>query len=133
MKPRFLLDTHCWLWWNAEPARFTAKARRVIEDAQNEVLFSVVSAWEISIKFALGRLQLPREPVRYIPERLESNQMAVLPIHLPHALEISRLPKHHADPFDRLLVAQARAENLVLVTADRTLAKYDVTLLPAGN
>jgi PIN domain nuclease of toxin-antitoxin system len=133
MKQRFLLDTHCWLWWNGEPARLSLKARQVIEDAGNEVLFSVVSAWEISIKFALGRLRLPGEPVRYIPERLESNRMTVLPVHLPHALEISRLPKYHADPFDRLLIAQTRAENLVLITADRKLGRYDVSLLPAGD
>ncbi len=90
------------------------------------MLFSVVSAWEISIKFALNKLELPQPPSKYIPSRLEQSYMEVLPIHLEHSLIVSTLEHLHKDPFDRLIVAQAQAEKLCVITHDPMIGKYGV-------
>ncbi len=129
MTCRFLLDTHCWLWWNSDPDRLPPHALEVIANGENEILLSVVSAWEIAIKYTLGKLQLPLEPAEYIPSRLKANKITALPIHLTHTLEVSALPLHHRDPFDRLIISQARCEALTIITADRQFATYDVTMM----
>ncbi len=124
----FLIDSHTWLWWNGEPERLTPKAYDVIANS-DQVVFSVVSAWEISIKYALGKLKLPLEPTQYIPDRLQINQMSVLPVKLEHALRVAQLPHHHRDPFDRLLVAISQIEGLTLITAYKQLEAYDIEIL----
>ena len=129
MSTRYLIDTHCWLWWNSDPDRLHAAAHRVIADGSSDILFSAVSAWEISIKHGLGKLKLPNVPERYLPMRLASNRMQVLPVFLHHALAVGGLPQHHRDPFDRLLIAQAREEDLIVITADGIFQRYDVRLL----
>ncbi len=128
-KPRFLIDTHCWLWLNLQPQLLTPLVADVLRNGENEIVFSVVSAWEISIKYALGKLQLPLEPEEYVPSRLAENQMTVLPVHLSHTLRVATLPHHHGDPFDRLLVAISQVEKLTLITADPKLAAYDIERL----
>ena len=120
------IDTHCWLWWHIEPTRLGKKAFRTIADGSNEIRFSVVSAWEITIKYQLNKLGLPMPPGRYIPRRLEDSYMDVLPIHLEHVIQLENLPPHHKDPFDRLLIAQARSEGLTVITADPQFEGYDV-------
>ncbi|MCP4040601.1 MAG: type II toxin-antitoxin system VapC family toxin [Gammaproteobacteria bacterium] len=129
MSTRYLIDTHYWLWWNAAPERLSETAREVIGNGDNEILFSVVSAWEVTIKHALGKLRLPLEPLKYIPSRLQSNRMGTLPIHLEHTLRVGLLPPHHRDPFDRMLIAQARAEQLTMITADEQIRQYEVPVL----
>ena len=131
MADRYLIDTHCWLWWNAEPERLQHAAHDVIADGKNTILLSSASAWEISIKHALGKLRLPGPPESYVPKRLESNCMTVLPITLHHALSVSSLPPLHRDPFDRLLIAQARIEDLTIITADKAIEQYEVPVLSA--
>jgi PIN domain nuclease of toxin-antitoxin system len=126
--PRFLIDTHCWIWWNAQQDRLPPKVIEVITDKHNEIVFSVVSAWEISIKYALGKLQLPFEPSEYVPSRLAVNQMTVLPVQLSHTLRVATLPHHHGDPFDRLLVATGQVEGLTLITADTKFEAYDIEI-----
>jgi PIN domain nuclease of toxin-antitoxin system len=120
----YLLDTHAFLWWRSDPSRIPAPAQEVIGRA-DLVVVSAASAWEAAIKTALGRLGLP--------EPLEAGVVASgferLPITFAHAEEAAALPPHHKDPFDRMLVAQARVENLVLVTHDRQLASYEVEIL----
>ncbi|MCP4408977.1 MAG: type II toxin-antitoxin system VapC family toxin [Gammaproteobacteria bacterium] len=131
MVDRYLIDTHCWLWWNAEPDRLHPKAYDAIADGNNTILLSVASAWEISIKYALGKLKLPDAPESYVPKRLESNSITALPIALHHALAVSSLPILHRDPFDRLLVAQAQIEDLILITADAKIKQYEISVLSA--
>ena len=129
MSPRYLIDTRCWLWCNGDDARLGDPAREIIADGRSEILFSVASGWEISIKYALGKLELPDDPVKYLPMRLSSNRMQLLPIMLHHALVAGALPQHHRDPFDRMLIAQAQQEGLTIITADEVFQRYDVRLL----
>jgi len=127
-QPRFLIDTHCWLWLNLQPQRLTPPVIEVLMNSDNKIVFSVVSAWEISIKYALGKLQLPCEPSEYVPSRLTVNQMMVLPVQLSHTLRVATLPHHHGDPFDRLLVAIGQVEGLTLITADTKFEAYDIEI-----
>lgn len=109
-----------------EPERFARESRALIEDLKTELFFSAASSWEIAIKYALGRLALPLPPHEYVPSRLESSGMTPLPVQHSHALRVAALPAHHRDPFDRLLIAQAQVERLVILTADRQFMPYDV-------
>jgi PIN domain nuclease of toxin-antitoxin system len=125
---RVLLDTHSWLWMRGEPDRLSDSSRQLLRDSKSELFFSAVSAWEIAIKFATGKLRLPQPPVVFVAQRLAEDRLSALPILIAHALHAGELPPHHRDPFDRLLIAQARIEGLTLLTADRGLAKYDVPI-----
>lgn len=129
MAERYLIDTHCWLWWNADPQRLHPDAYEVIADGRNTILLSVASAWEIAIKSALGKITLPGPIESYVPKRLESNGISALPVALYHALAVSSLPRLHRDPFDRLLIVQARLEDLTLITADEAIKQYEVMVL----
>jgi PIN domain nuclease of toxin-antitoxin system len=123
---RILLDTHCWLWMQAQPDQFSVGARALIEDPVTDLLLSSASSWEIAIKYELGRLPLPLPPAEYVPDRMATSGVTPLPVHHAHALEVAELPPHHRDPFDRLLIAQARIEGVPLLTADSQLDAYDV-------
>lgn len=125
---RFLIDTHCWLWWHINPEKLSARASRLIEDGSTDISFSVVSAWEIVIKHNLQKLELPLPPFEYIPRKLEISYMAVMPVHLSHALQVQNLPDYHKDPFDRLLIAQAISEKCLLITDDSQIGRYEVDL-----
>src|SRR5688572_11728170 len=114
---KILLDTQCWLWMAASPDRFSASARSLIETTENELYLSAASAWEIAIKYSLGKLRLPEPPARYVPSRLELLRTSALPVEHSHALHVAALPPHHRDPFDRLLIAQAQVEDLPILTA----------------
>ena len=109
-----------------EPHRLSEKAAALITDTHNTIMLSAASAWEISIKYALGRLPLPIAPDQYVPTRMARCGTTGLPVHHNHALHVATLPPHHRDPFDRLLIAQAQLEDALFVTADRQLAPYDV-------
>ena len=124
---RLLLDTHVVLWALAEPEKLTRPARTALEDAQNEVLVSVVSAWEIAIKRTLGKLEAPDDLEAAI--RMQGFEPLLMTFH--HAAQAGSLPPHHRDPFDRMLVAQAQAEGLVLVTRDPDIPRYGVHTLAA--
>lgn len=126
---RLLLDTQVFLWSIAATERLSRRARRVIEDGANDVFLSAASAWEIAIKAGLGRLSLPSDPERFVPEQMSANAFQPLPVELRHALAVYGLPKVHSDPFDRLLVAQAIAEGLTIVTSDERLGDYPVKML----
>ncbi len=126
-----LLDTHCWLWWISYPFRLNDEARRIITNRQNIVYFSVASTWEIAIKYAVKKLRFPEIPEEFMPRRLSRDGIIPLPISLQHALRVASLPHHHRDPFDRLLVAQARVEGIPLLTADARLSAYEVQIIRA--
>lgn len=130
---RFLLDTHCWLWAVSAPERLRNSGAELIEDAANTVIFSAVSALEIAIKVSLGKLTLPIPASDFVTSRVDALAMTVLPVYVSHALRVSSLPRHHADPFDRLLVAQCQIERLPLMTADAALAAYDIEILWIGK
>lgn len=102
-----------------------------LADSGAEVLLSAASAWEIAIKNALGRLPLPQPPSEYVPARMRRDAVDGLPVTLAHALHVGTLPRHHADPCCRLLVAQAQLERLILVTAASKIHLYDVETLDA--
>lgn len=130
---RILLDTQCWLWWFAAPSRLRPKDRALIAEPRNEILLSAASCWEMAIKTALGKLILPEPIEEFVPKRISSQGMRVLPVLMEHALRVASLPPHHSDPFDRLLVAQAQVEDIPILTADRQLAKYEIKVILAGR
>jgi len=125
---RVLLDSPALLWWLADSPRLGPQARQAIAAPTNEVLVSAASLWEIAIKRALGRLQ----GIDDLAERLVAEEFAELPIRWTHAIRAGALPRLHDDPFDRVLIAQAQEEGLVLVSNDATIARYDIELLRAG-
>jgi len=129
---RLLLDTHVFLWLLAEPDRLGGHIGS-LEDPSNELLLSAASSWEIAIKTQLGRLHLPEDPRRYVPDRMRAIGAEPLPIEHNHALAVSELPPLHRDPFDRILVAQARGLRLTIVTADVNIARYEVETLLVGR
>ncbi|HET7035116.1 MAG TPA: type II toxin-antitoxin system VapC family toxin [Thermomicrobiaceae bacterium] len=126
---RYLLDTHAFLWWVMDDRRLSGRVRALIQDPENELLFSAASAWEIAIKARLGRIRLQGDPREVIPQQLVANGFAQLAIETPHALEVATLPLLHRDPFDRLLVAQALLEGLPLLSADPAIAQYDIPVI----
>jgi PIN domain nuclease of toxin-antitoxin system len=126
---RLLLDTHVLLWATATPERLTQTLRHALAAPGNTVFVSAVSVWEIAIKRALGRIVFPLEELDTILARAGFED---LPIAAVHAIAAGGLPRHHADPFDRMLIAQARVEDLTLVSEDGAFGAYDVRLFDAG-
>ena len=124
---RLLLDTHTLLWWLDDHATLSSEARQAIGMPLNEVYVSAVTAWEIVIKKRLGKLKMPSG----LDRELASQRFAALPITFEHALAVDKLPDHHEDPFDRMLVAQAIVEGMTLVTRDRNIRKYRVAVIEA--
>lgn len=124
---KLLLDTHALLWWLDDHPALSPEARQAIASPRSEVFASAVTAWEIVIKKRLGKLKMPSG----LDRELLSQRIAVLPITFEHALAIDRLPDHHEDPFDRMLVAQAMVEGMTLVTRDRDIQKYSVAIIEA--
>ena len=122
---KFLLDTHILLWWMAGDRRLPRPARRAIEDPANRVFVSIASLWETAIKFSLKRVIADPEALR---EAAERDGFSLLPIEARHCSAVARLPYHHSDPFDRLLVAQALVEPMRLLTHDAQLARYSDTV-----
>lgn len=125
---RILLDSHVALWWLGDNAEMGPKCRELIAHA-DEAFISVVTPWELGIKRALGKLTMPDG----LADELESQGFVSLPITSAHAELAPALPPHHRDPFDRMLVAQAQLETLVLVTADKSVADYGVELFEARS
>ena len=122
---KVLLDTRILLWWLADDEHLPARAAVAIVDPETEVVVSAASAWEISIKQAAGRLDAPED----LLDALVANDFGTLSVTLEHAMAAGRLPAHHADPFDRMLIAQAQIEGITLLTVDRRFSDYEVELL----
>ena len=121
-----LLDTHILLWWLSDDPLLPAAAREAIASPESEVTISAASVWEIAIKKAAGRLDAPDDLV----EALATDDFETLPITVAHAVAAGALPPYHSDPFDRILIAQARTNDLTLISIDRRFPQYDVELLP---
>jgi len=129
---KLLLDSHVFLWMHGEPERLSMVARELLSEPGTELFLSVVVPWELGIKVARKRLALPEELETFFASRARAARMTILPITLRHAVDAAGLPRHHADPFDRMLIAQARSERLTLVSADAELARYDVAFMNAA-
>jgi PIN domain nuclease of toxin-antitoxin system len=127
---RVLVDTHVFLWIFGGLGNVSNDVREFLADTvENEFFFSIASAWEISIKYGNGKLKLPDVPERFVPNRAARANFKILPISLPHVLFVHNLPPVHKDPFDRLIVSQAQAEGLNILTADPIFRKYKVDVL----
>jgi len=123
---RLLLDTHALLWWLADEG-LVPQARDAIADPGNLVVVSAASAWEISIKKALGKLAAPDD----LEQQVHAGGFLPLPVSIAHGVAAGELARHHDDPFDRMLIAQAYTEGLTIVTRDKRFDEYGVALLPA--
>ena len=123
---RLLLDTHALLWALSAPQQLPASLRRAIQAAENDVYASLASAWEIAIKAALGKLEFD---LRSLERTLAATGIQTLDINLQHVARVAELPRHHGDPFDRMLVAQALCESMILVSRDRELKRYGLRML----
>jgi PIN domain nuclease of toxin-antitoxin system len=126
---RLLLDTHSFLWFVGGDSSLSVAARLLIEDADNSVLLSAASVWEIAIKVSLGKLHLEQPFDVLIPQQLLVNHIELLGITLQHTAIVARLPFHHRDPFDRLLIAQAIVEQIPVITRDPAFDAYPVQRL----
>ena len=124
---RLLLDTHILLWWLAADRGLASEARRHIASPESAVFVSAATAWEISIKKALGKLEAPDDLV----DQLDRHRFEPLPVTITHGLAAGTLPRLHDDPFDRVLIAQAQLEGLTIVTRDPRFGRYAVATLPA--
>lgn len=124
-----LLDTHTFLWFILNSPSLGTSARELIEDAET-VFLSLASVWEMAVKVSIGKLLLPQPLEQFIPQQLQHNGVALLPIALSHAIRVSNLPFHHRDPFDRLLIAQSLVENVpIVVSVDVAFDAYGVRRL----
>ncbi len=121
---RLLLDTCTFLWIAADAPRLSRRARALFQAPENEVFLSAGSVWEIAVKHALGRLPLPDDPSRFVPEMREVHGIEALPIDEASVLHMLRLPALHRDPFDRVLVGQAIVHGLTILTPDPLITQY---------
>ncbi len=125
---KYLLDTHVFLWWISDDIRLPQIVRKRLESFRDGIFVSVASLWEIVLKYRLGRLQLPEPVEPFLMRQIAQNGFEVLTIHSHHIFQTLSLPPLHRDPFDRLLIAQAQAETLTLVTRDPEIKTYPVTV-----
>jgi len=125
----YLLDTSIFLWSIYAAEKLNSAALALLEDGASTLVLSAASCWEISIKAALGKLKLPEPASAYVPKRMTTQCIRSLPISQIHALTAGELPRHHGDPFDRMLAAQAKSEEMVLMTADASFEKYGIDII----
>lgn len=128
-----LIDTHVLIWWSANSRRLGRNAIALISAPQNSVWVSAASIWEISIKTSIGRLEVSGILQGRMSDDLELHGFRSLPINVRHALAVRDLPLHHRDPFDRILIAQARCEDMTLLTVDPAIPAYDVRTIDASR
>ena len=123
---RLLLDTHTFIWWDIAPTKLSPRALALCQDPKNQLLLSVVSVWEMEIKLQLGKLQFTKPLADMIADQQRANGIEILSMVLPHALAIATLPLHHRDPFDRLLIAQAKVEDMPFISSDPAFVAYPI-------
>lgn len=130
--PKYLLDTHVFLWMSSEPAKIKPETMEILKAPENEIYLSVASTWEMAIKLALGKLQITSKNSNlktFINRALDELCLKVLPIELDHSLEVLRLKKFHQDPFDHMLIAQALCEGMPILTSDKKLIQYGAEVI----
>ncbi len=121
-----LLDTNAFIWFCQNHPMLSFTAKQLIEDPSNRKVVSVATCWEIAIKVGLGKLKLAESSKSYLQNALAKTQFELLPISLVHATAVEFLPQHHRDPFDRLLIAQARIEEIAIVSSDALFDRYEI-------
>jgi PIN domain nuclease of toxin-antitoxin system len=126
---KILLDTCAFLWLVTDDPKLSGLAKEIFLDSNNELLLSVVTGFEITVKYSLGKLHLTEPPKEFISNRMKANALTELPITLNHTLALQDLPWHHKDPFDRLLVAQAMVTQIPLLSSDEQLSAYGIKRL----
>jgi PIN domain nuclease of toxin-antitoxin system len=126
---KLLLDTHTFIWWDSEPQRLSQQVLNMCQDPENVLLVSVASLWEMQIKLQLGKLKLKKPLAELVSGQQEINKIDILDVKLEHVLALAKLPSHHKDPFDQLLIAQADIEEAILVSKDQIFTEYEVKLV----
>jgi PIN domain nuclease of toxin-antitoxin system len=126
---KLLLDTHAFLWWESDPHLLSAAALAAFRNPGAELLLSVASAWEMQIKRQIGKLKLLRPLADVIADQQTNTSLRLVPVTFDHVLELDQLPLAHRDPFDRMLVAQARVEGATILSADAVFARYPVPVV----
>lgn len=130
---KYLLDTMVWLWSVGPSKTIGTAGLEILASREEEIYLSAASSWEIAIKTRLGKFQLPEPPGRYVPKRLIDQGIRSLPINQDHSLKVYDLPLHHSDPFDRIIIAQAIVEDMVVLTSDRVFEKYPIDVVWCGK
>jgi PIN domain nuclease of toxin-antitoxin system len=126
----YLLDTQAFLWWTSDPERLPGRLFTILNEPESKLLLSVASCWEMQIKIGIGKLVLAEGMERLVEREIEVNALEILPIGFTHTSELRNLPPLHKDPFDRMLIAQAKVESLALVSGDEIIKRYpDIVLL----
>ena len=123
---KLLIDTHIFLWLNSEPEKLSQKILTTCENPENQLYLSLISPWEIQIKQQLGKLKLESPLSKLIETQVNENNLIILPIKIEHIIELNNLPYIHKDPFDRMLIAQAKIESMTIVTADNKIKDYNI-------
>ncbi len=123
---KLLLDTHTFIWWDTDPQQLSSHVLALCHDPENQLTLSVVSIWEMAIKLQIGKLRLAKSLAEMVSDQQKTNQLSLLPVQLQHVLAIETLPLHHKDPFDRLLIAQANSEGMVILSRDTQFYNYAV-------
>lgn len=123
---RILLDTHIWIWWLAGDKRLPPRAAELIKEPDNEIFVSAINVWEVALKTGSGGLDIDPAAVE---AEIALSHFLELPVTARHAVQVSKLPQHHGDPFDRMLIAQSLVEPMRLLTHDKALARYGETIL----
>ncbi len=126
---KYLLDTHTFIWLDNDPGKLSSKVAELCSARENQLLVSLASIWEMQMKIQVGKLNLPISVADMITDQQSANAIQLLSIDLSHILELASLPDHHKDPFDRLLIAQARIERARLITDDPKIGKYSVPVV----
>ena len=126
---KLLFDTHAFIWWRSDPARLPNDVLEACHRLDNELLVSVASIWEMQVKSQIGKLELDEPLAEILANEQAINRITIVSIEAHHVYELNALPLHHRDPFDRLLIAQARIEEAVLVTRDKIIRSYNVNTL----
>lgn len=126
---KLLLDTHAFIWWDSEPSKLPSQVLDACRNSNNQIVLSVASVWEMQIKLQLGKLHLKHSLAEIVQGQQQTNNLKILDVTLLHVLALERLPTHHKDPFDRILVSQTNVENATLVSKDKLFEKYSVRLL----
>jgi PIN domain nuclease of toxin-antitoxin system len=129
MAKRFLIDTHCALWWANDPTRLSAQVTKILSDPSTEIYFSSVSSLEIAIKVQIGKLQLPVSVGEFVSKLMESENFLPVNITHEHSAALAKLPMYHRDPFDRILIAQAQVEEMTVLTRDKNFKQYKISVL----
>lgn len=125
---KLLLDTHVFLWLRSEPQKISQRALSLYRERNNIVYLSIVSVWEMQIKYQIGKLDLDMPLQDIIEEQCEANSLQILPLRLKHIFGLGNLPLYHKDPFDRLLLVQSQTEGIRLISSDRIFSLYQVDL-----